>query len=131
MSTIKADNFTWKSGESGGQAQYTVTADKVILGTTKMWVNFNSTSGAGVTRASFNLSSITYYSTGDLGMNFTNAMADANYAFSATCSQNESPGYTAMAIGAASTSSSSARVTYRNYANSHTNPYYGSFTVNR
>ncbi len=45
----------------------------------KAWVNFNGT-GAVAIRASFNVSSITDNGTGDYTVNFTTALADANYA---------------------------------------------------
>ena len=44
----------------------------------KAWVNFNGT-GTVAIRASGNVSSITDNGTGDYTVNFTNAMADANY----------------------------------------------------
>jgi hypothetical protein len=46
----------------------------------KAWVNFNGT-GTVAIRASYNVSSITDNGTGDYTVNFTTAMADANYAF--------------------------------------------------
>jgi hypothetical protein len=45
----------------------------------KAWVNFNGT-GTVAIRASGNVSSITDNGTGDYTVNFTTAMADANYA---------------------------------------------------
>ncbi len=45
----------------------------------KAWVNFNGT-GTPAIRGSFNVSSITDNGTGDYTINFTNALADANYA---------------------------------------------------
>jgi hypothetical protein len=55
-------------------------ADSKLSGTTcKAWVNFNGT-GAVAIRASYNVSSITDNGTGDYTVNFTTAMADANYA---------------------------------------------------
>lgn len=82
MSTVKADNFTWKSGEAGGQPAYTVTADRVISGTAKSWANFyggySSTFG---TNATYNISSITQSSTGNYTANFTIAQRDAFYSF--------------------------------------------------
>lgn len=45
----------------------------------KAWVNFNGT-GTVAIRASFNVSSITDNGTGDYTVNFTNPLADANYA---------------------------------------------------
>ena len=48
-------------------------------GTLKAWVNFNGT-GTVAIRASGNVSSITDNGTGDYTVNFTTALADANYA---------------------------------------------------
>lgn len=48
----------------------------------RAWVNFNGT-GTVAIRASGNVSSITDNGTGDYTVNFTTAMPDANYAFSA------------------------------------------------
>ena len=45
----------------------------------KAWVNFNGT-GTVAIRASYNVSSITDNGTGDYTVNFTTALADANYA---------------------------------------------------
>jgi hypothetical protein len=45
----------------------------------RAWVNFNGT-GTVAIRASFNVSSITDNGTGDYTINFTTALADANYA---------------------------------------------------
>lgn len=44
----------------------------------RAWVNFNGTSTVAI-RASFNVSSITDNGTGDYTVNFTTALADANY----------------------------------------------------
>jgi hypothetical protein len=49
----------------------------------KAWVNFNGT-GTVATRASYNVSSITDNGTGDYTVNFTTAMADANYCIAAS-----------------------------------------------
>ena len=49
----------------------------------KAWVNFDGT-GTVAIRGSYNVSSITDNGTGDYTVNFTTAMADANYA--AVCS---------------------------------------------
>lgn len=50
----------------------------VINGSAKAWVNFNGT-GTVAIRQSFNVSSITDNGTGDYTVNFTTALADANY----------------------------------------------------
>ena len=49
-------------------------------GLAKAWVNFNGTSTVAI-RASYNVSSITDNGTGDYTVNFTTALADANYNF--------------------------------------------------
>lgn len=65
MSTIKTD--TWQSRD-GTKTYYGAQA----------WVNFNGT-GTVAIRGSKNVSSITDNGTGDYTVNFTTAMADANY----------------------------------------------------
>ncbi len=63
-------------------------ADSKLTGTTcKAWVNFNGT-GTVAIRASYNVSSITDNGTGDYTVNFTTAMADANYAFNLSANDN-------------------------------------------
>jgi hypothetical protein len=49
----------------------------------RAWVNFNA-SGTVTIRAQFNVSSITDNGVGDFTVNFTNALADANYAVTTT-----------------------------------------------
>jgi len=53
----------------------------------KAWVNFNGT-GTVAIRASYNVSSITDNGTGDYTVNFTSALADANYAFNLSANDN-------------------------------------------
>lgn len=48
------------------------------VGVCRAWVNFNGT-GTVAIRASFNVTSITDNGVGDYTVNFTNALADANY----------------------------------------------------
>jgi hypothetical protein len=55
----------------------------------KAWVNFNGT-GVVAIRASYNVSSITDNGTGDYTVNFTSALADANY--SVVCSGRRASG---------------------------------------
>ena len=52
----------------------------------RAWVNFNGTGTVAIT-ASGNVSSITDNGTGDYTVNFTTALADANYSFQGTASQ--------------------------------------------
>ena len=60
-----------------------VTADVAGPGLCKAWVNFNGT-GTVAIRAAFNVSSITDNGTGTYTVNFTTAMPDANYSWSAS-----------------------------------------------
>ena len=57
-------------------------------GLAKAWVNFNGT-GTVAIGASYNVSSITDNGTGDYTVNFTTALADANYVTTGSC-QRES-----------------------------------------
>lgn len=52
-------------------------ATNCISGSAKAWVRF--TSSTGTISASYNVSSVTRNGTGDYTVNFTNALADANY----------------------------------------------------
>ena len=96
----------------------------------RAWVNFDGT-GTPAIRASGNVSSITDIGTGDYTVNFTTAMPDANYGFACCGSQNESPSYTAIPIGAAPASSSSLRVTFRNTSNTVTDPLQAGVSIFR
>jgi fructose-specific component phosphotransferase system IIB-like protein len=55
-----------------------------IQGSAKAWVNYNGTSAT--VRRSYNVSSVTRTASGQYAVNFTNAMADANYATVTTSS---------------------------------------------
>jgi hypothetical protein len=57
-----------------------------MTGIPKAWVNFNG-SGTVAIRSSFNVSSITDNGTGQFTVNFTTAMADANYSVALTGSK--------------------------------------------
>lgn len=69
-----------------------VPADTIVSGTAKAWVNFNGTGTVAIRRA-FNVSSITDNGTGDYTVNFTNALADANY-----CPVTQSVGETTTSL---------------------------------
>ena len=58
----------------------------------RAWVNFNGT-GTVAIRASFNVSSITDNGTGDYTVNFTTALADANYAAITSAASNATNPY--------------------------------------
>lgn len=68
MSTLRVNTIQNAAGSG----------DPTISGAAKAWVNFNGT-GTVAIRASFNVTSITDNGTGDYTLNFTNALADANY----------------------------------------------------
>ena len=103
----------------------------------RAWVNFNGT-GAVAIRASGNVSSITDNGTGDYTVNFTTAMADANYAAFASPSGQYAVNYGGQ-TGMFSTSSytesapatGSARVTFSNYSSGLFDPKYVNFAVFR
>lgn len=54
-------------------------ATNAIQGSAKAWVSYKGTATRAI-NASYNVSSITVNGTGDFTVNFTNALADANYA---------------------------------------------------
>ena len=60
-----------------------------IQGSAKAWATFGYVGAVMVTNASYNISSITRSSAGDYVLNFTNALADSNYAvFLTICGAN-------------------------------------------
>ena len=71
-----------------------------MTGIAKIWVYFQGGNGntAGTILGSFNVSSITVNGTGDYTINFTTALANANYAINGTC-QFDSGGSTSSAGG--------------------------------
>ena len=113
MSTLKTTNIAHPSSASNNivldssgnatlaTAKITTLADsagsntstpaEIASGRAKAWVNFNGTSTVAI-RASFNVSSITDNGTGDYTVNFTNALADANYAATFGCLVNSGSG---------------------------------------
>jgi len=83
-------------------------------GLAKAWVNFDGT-GTVAIRASFNVSSITDNGTGDYTVNFTTALADANYTSCLTgggngASSASAPRTAEMYSAAAPTTSSTCRI---------------------
>lgn len=70
MSTLKVNNITDTSGGS---------SNLEVPGAAKAWVNFNGT-GTVAIRDDLNVSSITDNGTGLYTVNFTTALANANYA---------------------------------------------------
>ena len=90
MSTLRVNTLQTQAG--------------VEVYTAKAWVNFNGT-GTVAIRAAGNVSSITDNGTGDYTVNFTVAMADANFAAAAQANFGASWGYTAFERGSKATSS--------------------------
>lgn len=80
MSTAKFDTLQNAAGS------VSVPVNTVVNGSAKAWVNFNGT-GTVAIRAGFNVSSITDNGVGNYNINFTAAMADANYSIVATTVQ--------------------------------------------
>jgi hypothetical protein len=76
---------------AGGLPDGVITTDDLAstVPVAKAWVNFNGT-GTVAIRASYNVSSITDNNVGDYTVNFTTALADANYAVVATGMRNSS-----------------------------------------
>lgn len=101
MSTIKVNAIQ----NTAGVEQYLA----------KAWVNFNGT-GTVAIRASGNVSSITDNGTGDYTVNFTSAMADANYAVSGVAGLDGVGGSTGSSIkirdDLTAPTASAVRVTY-------------------
>lgn len=77
MSTVKADNFTWKTGEATAQSGVTVTGPQIVYGVAKSWCAYSGSSTA--VRGSFNISSVTKNAGGDYSPNFNIAFYDINY----------------------------------------------------
>lgn len=57
----------------------TILTDTTVTGTAKAWAYYSLTGAAVTINKSYNVSSITYVSTGLATVNFTNALLDANY----------------------------------------------------
>jgi hypothetical protein len=79
--TISGDspNFTTASITTLNAASGVLATQNGMTGIAKAWVSFNG-SGTVAILSSFNVSSITDNGTGDYTINFTTAMANANYA---------------------------------------------------
>jgi hypothetical protein len=81
---------------AAGSITTTELSANVASGIAKAWVNFNGT-GTVAIRASYNVSSITDNGVGDYTVNFTTALADANYSVSATVGQTSTSVMTRIA----------------------------------
>lgn len=102
-------------------------ATNAIQGSAKAWVNFNGVTTATV-RASYNVSSVVRNSTGDYTINFTNAMADANYF---ACQMTGSGGTATGAMGTTSQTSTAYRCIYANTAGGFTDSSFAGVAIFR
>jgi hypothetical protein len=82
MSTLRVNNITDTSGGSSSLS---------VPGAAKAWVNFDGT-GTVAIRAQLNVSSITDNGTGDYTVNFTTALADANYVYALATTSRDASG---------------------------------------
>ncbi len=73
----------------------------------RAWVNFDGT-GTVAIRAAFNVTSITDNGTGAYTINFTTAMADANYAILATSGDGAGTNYRVVQTSSATAPTASA-----------------------
>ena len=108
MSTLKVATIQDTSGNNSS------TPEQVFQGRAKAWVNFNG-SGTVSIRDSFNVSSITDNAQGDFSVNFTTAMANANYA--ASLATGDTDDYDRFASIHSYTSSSLRMFTINNDSN--------------
>ena len=81
MSELRFDTI---QDTSGGQSS---TADQLLNGREKAWVNFNG-QGTVAIRGSFGVNSITDNGVGDFTVNFSTAFSSYNYSVSHGCGQN-------------------------------------------
>jgi hypothetical protein len=96
MSTLRLTTISNQTGSSS------VPSETVINGSAKAWVNFDGT-GTVAIRGSFNVSSITDNGTGDYTVNFTNALANANYGANVTGAAEANASITAVRTSVYST----------------------------
>ena len=89
---------------------YTVTPAVISNGIVKAWVNFDGTGSSSTNqtiRSSYNVSSVYKNGTGNYTINFTNALADTNYAVAGVTSIAGYSGGSAVGIVSEYSSSSS------------------------
>lgn len=121
MSTAKFDTLSTLDGSRS------VPVNTVAQGSAKAWVNFNGT-GTVAIRAAFNVSSITDLGTGNYRVNFTNALADANYGVVCTTSSNSS-GTSTMTIATSEPSSTRTASAFGIYTFSGAGASFNDFDV--
>lgn len=124
---------TWATAPSTVQGAGGTNASAVIPQWCKAWVNFNGTTSPGSIRASYNVSSITYVSSGNYTVNFTTALTDANYSIVACGSQanDDTSGSMNDFYNARPITSSTARVSARDTGGTQIDPVIYSVAVFR
>lgn len=87
--TISGDspNFTSVAVTTLNSSSGVLATQNGMTGIATAWVNFNGT-GTVAIRSSFNVTSITDNGTGDYTVNFTTAMANANYALACSAARD-------------------------------------------
>lgn len=81
MSTLVTNNIQNLAGTAS------TSADNVINGSAKAWVNFGGVTTVSI-RGSYNVSSVTRNTTGTYTINFTNAFSNTNYGWAGCAGQN-------------------------------------------
>jgi hypothetical protein len=137
MSNIKADNFTWKTGEATGQSGTTVTGSQVVYGVAKSWITYDGSNQ--VIKGSFNISSVTREATGQFTYNMNTSVIDTLFPVSIGGINNDSastniyPGFTNNFINnwgwSYTTNSFRSRHLWTN--NASYNPYWVSYVITR
>jgi len=77
MSTLVTQNIS--------NGTVSTSSENVIQGSARAWVRFNGGTTPTIA-SSYNISSVTYNAGGDYTITFTNALANANYCITGTCS---------------------------------------------
>ena len=104
--------------------------NNAYLGIAKAWVNYNGTTQT--VNGSFNVSSVTYSTTGKYIVNFTTAMSNANYSVAVTSSNTNGGSYTGTgslfyastsAAGALTTTTCAVAFTGNNGLSTYENPF--------
>lgn len=104
-------------------------ATNVINGSAKAWVSFAGTSTPTI-RGSYNVSSVSYTSSGDFTVNFTNAFANANYSCLVTGSNGGFQGLVGGIRDASAVPTTSAvRLFFVDSTFASSNPSYGMVAV--
>ncbi len=76
--TIAFDTLS-TSGQIDGTAR-SIDTDYLLMGSAKVWVNYDSTASSNYVRDSFNVASTTDNATGSHDVAFSNSTANVNYA---------------------------------------------------